>query len=134
MFTILQNLYSLSNHVLLIGVIERLQLLHLVIHLNLEAGSSLIIALDQSSLQQGEQGLLINAVLGQVAAETINLVPVVGILVSYIVRNDFLASPFSGMMRLMSSVFQRSRAPALNASMIASVKAPAAHTAARFSG
>ena len=39
-----------SNHILLICIVESLQLLHLVIHLNLQARCSLIITLQESSL------------------------------------------------------------------------------------
>ena len=39
-----------SNHIFLICIVESLQLLHLVIHLNLQARCSLIITLQESSL------------------------------------------------------------------------------------
>ena len=39
-----------SNHILLICIVESLQLLHLVIHLNLQARCSLIVTLQESSL------------------------------------------------------------------------------------
>lgn len=79
-----------SDHVLDVGVVEALELFDFVVHLDLQAGCRCVIAIVEGVDEEREEGLLIDAVLGEVAADAVDLVPVVGIEVGDEVRLGFL--------------------------------------------
>lgn len=79
-----------SDHVLDVGVVEALELFNFVVHLDLQAGCRCVIAIVEGVDEEREEGLLIDAVLGEVAADAVDLVPVVGIEVGDEVGLGFL--------------------------------------------
>lgn len=79
-----------SDHVLDIGVVEALELFDFVVHFDLQAGCRCVIAIVEGVDEEREEGLLIDAVLGEVAADAVDLVPVVGIEVGDEVGLGFL--------------------------------------------
>ena len=78
------------NHILDIGIVQALELFDLVVHLDLEAGSRGEVAFVEGVDEEREEGLLVDAVLGEVAADAVDLVPVVGIEIRDEIGFDFL--------------------------------------------
>ena len=83
--------FGQSDHVLDIGVVEALELFDFVVHLDLQARCGCVVAFVEGVDEEREEGLLVDAVLGEVAADAVDLVPVVGIEVGDEVGLGFLS-------------------------------------------
>ena len=68
-----------SDHVLLVRIVQALELFNLIVHLDLQSRSRRIVTVIQCIDEQCKQRLFIDTVLGKVAADAVDLIPIVRI-------------------------------------------------------